>query len=154
VLKILQFILDLEEGHPLITNLFVQGKLISFLHEQAIEDEAILKRIHNKEKGACRKGYLGHIVKIGQLLSASTNPQIVAYLSGNRLSYSDENWPKVRELVEKETYESEKNLAGYTTRKTDSNNVMFHKEVSEAPIQDIMAMHQAFLSKPPFTVFA
>jgi hypothetical protein len=35
----------------------------------------------------------------------------------------------VKELTEKETYESEKNLAGYTTRKIDASNVMFHKEV-------------------------
>jgi hypothetical protein len=30
---------------------------------------------------------------------------------------------------------------------------MFHKEVILKLIQDILAMHQAFLSKPPVTVY-
>jgi hypothetical protein len=59
----------------------------------------------------------------------------------------------VKELVERETYESEKNLAGYTTRKIDANNVMFHKEVMLGLNKDILAMHQAFLSKPPGTIY-
>jgi hypothetical protein len=82
VIKILHFILDLEENHALITNLFEQGKLINFLYEQTIEDEKIVERIQNKERGIFRKGYLGHIVKIGQMLSSSTNPQIINYISG------------------------------------------------------------------------
>jgi hypothetical protein len=82
VVKILHYILDLEENHPLITNLFEQGRLINFLYEQTLEDEKILERIHNKEKGVCRKGYLGHIVKIGQMIRNSSNPQIINYLSG------------------------------------------------------------------------
>lgn len=82
VVKILHFMLELEENNPLITNLFEEGHLISFLSEQTLEDDAILAKIQAKEKGACRKGYLGHIVKIGQMLSSSTNPQIVGYLNG------------------------------------------------------------------------
>lgn len=89
VVKILHFMLELEENHPLLTNLFVQGKLIAFLNEQTLEDEAILAKIQAKEKGACRRGYLGHIVKIGHMLSNSTNPQIIGYLNGKLLGYLD-----------------------------------------------------------------
>lgn len=128
----LGFVLELAEPNPLITNLFEQGKIIDFLFESAVEDEAILLKIANKDRGVYRKGYLGHIVKIGSLLNkiALTNTQINGYLSSTPSCNSDERWEKINALVEKETFEAEKNLAGYTTRKIDANNVMFHKEVA------------------------
>lgn len=99
----LAFALELEEPNSLIRNLFEQGNIIEFLHEQVVEDDAIQAKIASKEKGAFRRGYLGHIVKIGQLIGklATTNTQINGYLSGNSYSYLDERWEKIKALVEK-----------------------------------------------------
>lgn len=99
------------------------------MYEQVVEDEAVQVRIEAREKGVYRKGYLGHIVKIGHLIGkvAGGSAQVNGYITGMGRDNVDERWAKVKALVERETFEAEKNLAGYTTRKIDANNVMFHK---------------------------
>lgn len=49
-----------------------------------MEDAEIKARIANKDKTAYRRGYLGHAVKIGQIIStmAEKNTQINEYLAG------------------------------------------------------------------------
>lgn len=130
VVKIITFVLELEQPNPLVNSLFEEAGLLDFLYQQVLEDEALQTKIAQKERGVCRKGYIGHIVKIGQLLlKLSGSEQIFTYLAGTLSHYVDERWTKVKELVEKETFEAEKNLAGYTTKKDDANMVMFQKEV-------------------------
>lgn len=95
IVKIVHFILELEEPQHLLVNLFEEGKLIEFLHSESIVDDELMAKVQAREKGACRKGYLGHIVKIGQFLSASKSEKINEYLA------KDERWQKVKTLVEK-----------------------------------------------------
>ena len=59
--------------------------------------------------------------------------QLLKKLSGNDnylYIFDSKEWKAISKLIDKETYEAEKNLAGYSTKRGDVvSNIMFSKEV-------------------------
>lgn len=101
--------------------MFEQGKFIDFLYEETEIDLKIQEELSNGKRGITRKGYIGHIVKIGQILKKLENNK-------NLPSIDEDKWKAIRALVETETFEAEKNLAGYSAKRGEqTTNIMFSR---------------------------
>lgn len=92
------------------------------MYEEAEADAKTQEEILGGKRGVMRKGYLGHVVKIGQLLKKiESNKKYEGIFEGDK-------WKAIKALVDQETFEAEKNLAGYSTKRGEAApNIMFSR---------------------------
>lgn len=155
ILKMIELAISANNNAPspflqavlcMIIQLVGDDLLLNFICEEAQEDMRIRSGGANRRT---RKGYIGHIITICQrLLERAPENDVVRELTESRsLYYLGNEFKKVVEdLIDKETYEQRKNLAGYALKKSPNHSIMFMKE-------DVIQAHLKFLSACPAPEF-
>lgn len=93
IVKIISFVLETDEGTSLLPNLFNEGRFIDFLFEESEKDTKIQEELLSGKRGITRKGYIGHIVKLGQILKKLTTNK------ASLPTFDEDKWIAVLSLI-------------------------------------------------------